>query len=177
MKLSQRWWVEKHHQCIFYCNFTVLQPPQVSRVNELALGYPEGRIELQLIGGFRDQQGYAEDLFNNIMREFSLFINFYRFFGCEKVSCFITSQKIESRWSLLCLGVFLSFVPTSTTASMKSITYLRITMYLDTNDVRYYIHKVHIIAIIIDDSTQRSKSFFIAVLSLTIFPTSFRVLI
>lgn len=42
---------------------------QVSRVNELALGYPEGRIELQLIGGFRDQQGYAEDLYSNIMRE------------------------------------------------------------------------------------------------------------
>jgi protein N-terminal asparagine amidohydrolase len=38
-------------------------------VNELALGYPEGRIELQLIGGFRDQQGYAEDLYSNIMRE------------------------------------------------------------------------------------------------------------
>lgn len=48
---------------------------QVSRVNELALGYPEGRIELQLIGGFRDQQGYAEDLFSNIMRKFfSLFM-------------------------------------------------------------------------------------------------------
>lgn len=42
----------------------------VARVQELALGYPEGRIELQLIGGFRDQQGYAEDLFCNIMREY-----------------------------------------------------------------------------------------------------------
>jgi protein N-terminal asparagine amidohydrolase len=42
----------------------------VSRVQELALGYPEGRIELQLIGGFRDPQGYAEDLFSNIMREY-----------------------------------------------------------------------------------------------------------
>jgi protein N-terminal asparagine amidohydrolase len=42
----------------------------VSRVNELALGYPEGRIELQLIGGFRDNQGYAEDLFSSIMRKF-----------------------------------------------------------------------------------------------------------
>lgn len=42
----------------------------VSRVQELALGYPEGRIELQLIGGFRDQQGYGEDLFSNIMRKF-----------------------------------------------------------------------------------------------------------
>jgi hypothetical protein len=41
----------------------------VSRVQELALGYPEGRIELQLIGGFRDQQGYAEDLYSNIMRK------------------------------------------------------------------------------------------------------------
>lgn len=41
----------------------------VSRVQELALGYPEGRIELQLIGGFRDQQGYSEDLFSNIMRK------------------------------------------------------------------------------------------------------------
>jgi Protein N-terminal asparagine amidohydrolase len=43
----------------------------VSRVQELALGYPEGRIELQLIGGFRDQQGYSEDLFSNIMRKIS----------------------------------------------------------------------------------------------------------
>lgn len=41
----------------------------VSRVQELALGYGEGRIELQLIGGFRDQQGYSEDLFSNIMRK------------------------------------------------------------------------------------------------------------
>lgn len=47
----------------------------VSRVQELALGYPEGRIELQLIGGFRDQQGYSEDLFSNIMRMFLLKIS------------------------------------------------------------------------------------------------------
>jgi len=46
----------------------------VSRVQELALGYPEGRIELQLIGGFRDPQGYAEDLFSNIMREYLEFL-------------------------------------------------------------------------------------------------------
>ena len=46
----------------------------VSRVQELALGYPEGRIELQLIGGFRDPQGYAEDLFSNIMREYFEFL-------------------------------------------------------------------------------------------------------
>lgn len=41
----------------------------ISRVQELSMGYPEGRIELQLIGGFRDQKGYAEDLFSNIMRK------------------------------------------------------------------------------------------------------------
>lgn len=41
----------------------------VSRVQELALGYPEGRIEVQLIGGFRDQQGFAEDLFCSILRK------------------------------------------------------------------------------------------------------------
>lgn len=51
----------------------------VSRVQELALGYPEGRIELQLIGGFRDQQGYSEDLFSNIMRKFSLQLQYVCF--------------------------------------------------------------------------------------------------
>lgn len=44
----------------------------VARVQELALGYPEGRIELQLIGGYRDQQGYGEDIFYSIMRKFIL---------------------------------------------------------------------------------------------------------
>lgn len=44
----------------------------VARVQELALGYPEGRIELQLIGGYKDPtgRGYAEDLFYNIMRKY-----------------------------------------------------------------------------------------------------------
>lgn len=45
----------------------------VVRVQELALGYPEGRIELQLIGGYRDQQGYGEDLFYNIIRKLKNF--------------------------------------------------------------------------------------------------------
>lgn len=43
----------------------------VARVQTLAIGYPEGRIELQLIGGYKDQQNYAEDLFVNIMRKYS----------------------------------------------------------------------------------------------------------
>lgn len=42
----------------------------VDRVQNLALGYPEGRIEVQLIGGYKDQQSYAEDLFYNIMRKY-----------------------------------------------------------------------------------------------------------
>lgn len=48
----------------------------VDRVQTLAFGYPEGRIELQLIGGFRDQPvGYADDLFCNIMRKYSAYIH------------------------------------------------------------------------------------------------------
>ncbi|TMW42308.1 hypothetical protein DOY81_012612 [Sarcophaga bullata] len=42
----------------------------VARVQELALGYPEGRIELQLIGGYRDPQSYGEEVFFNIMQSF-----------------------------------------------------------------------------------------------------------
>lgn len=41
----------------------------VSKLHELSVGYPEGRIELQLIGGFRDQRNYSEELFFNIMRK------------------------------------------------------------------------------------------------------------
>jgi hypothetical protein len=44
----------------------------VHRVQELALGYPEGRLELQLIGGYSDSRNYSEELFYNIMRK-SLF--------------------------------------------------------------------------------------------------------
>ncbi|KAJ9588483.1 hypothetical protein L9F63_018139, partial [Diploptera punctata] len=39
----------------------------VHRVQELALGYPEGRLELQLIGGYSDSRNYSEELFYNIM--------------------------------------------------------------------------------------------------------------
>lgn len=46
----------------------------VSRVQELAVGYPEGRIELQLIGGYRDAKGYGEDVFYSIMRKFNPFV-------------------------------------------------------------------------------------------------------
>lgn len=44
----------------------------VHRVQELALGYPEGRLELQLVGGYSDSRNYSEELFYNIMRK-SLF--------------------------------------------------------------------------------------------------------
>ncbi|KAH8400894.1 hypothetical protein KR009_001676 [Drosophila setifemur] len=42
----------------------------VSRVQELAVGYPEGRIELQLIGGYRDANNYGEEVFFSIMQSF-----------------------------------------------------------------------------------------------------------
>lgn len=41
----------------------------VTRVQNLALGYPEGRLELQLIGGYSDARNYSEDLFASIMRK------------------------------------------------------------------------------------------------------------
>lgn len=41
----------------------------VQRVQDVSVCYQEGRIELQLVGGYRDQQGYGEDLFYNIMRK------------------------------------------------------------------------------------------------------------
>jgi protein N-terminal asparagine amidohydrolase len=42
----------------------------ISKIQELSMGYPEGRIELQLIGGYRDTQSYGEDLFFKIMQAF-----------------------------------------------------------------------------------------------------------
>ena len=51
----------------------------IARVQNLALGYPEGRLELQLIGGYKDNPsggGYSEDLFYNIMRKLNNFFNF-----------------------------------------------------------------------------------------------------
>lgn len=50
----------------------------VQRVQDLALGYPEGRIELQLIGGFSDPHHYSEELFYNIMCKY-LFISAIRY--------------------------------------------------------------------------------------------------
>lgn len=45
----------------------------VSRVQELALGYPEGRLQLQLIGGYSDPHNYSEELFYNILRMYLYF--------------------------------------------------------------------------------------------------------
>ncbi|XP_046660426.1 protein N-terminal asparagine amidohydrolase isoform X2 [Homalodisca vitripennis] len=43
----------------------------VHRVQELAMaGYPEGRYELSLIGGFSDSHNYSEELFYSLMHSF-----------------------------------------------------------------------------------------------------------
>ncbi|XP_073947370.1 N-terminal amidohydrolase 1 isoform X2 [Choristoneura fumiferana] len=42
----------------------------VARVQQLATGYPEGRLELQLVGGFTDPHRYSDELFANIMLSF-----------------------------------------------------------------------------------------------------------
>lgn len=41
----------------------------IHRVSELALGFPEGRLELQLVGGYSDPRNYSEELFYNILCE------------------------------------------------------------------------------------------------------------
>ncbi|KAF7386720.1 hypothetical protein HZH68_012374 [Vespula germanica] len=42
----------------------------VQRVTELAIGFPEGRLELQLVGGYSDPRNYSEELFYNILSAF-----------------------------------------------------------------------------------------------------------
>ncbi|KAH1012361.1 hypothetical protein HUJ05_011533 [Dendroctonus ponderosae] len=42
----------------------------IQRVQDLALGYQEGRIEVQLVGGFTDAHSYSEDIFFSIMSSF-----------------------------------------------------------------------------------------------------------
>ena len=46
----------------------------VQRVQELSMGYPEGRLELQLVGGYSDPRHYSEDLFYTIMRELIIIV-------------------------------------------------------------------------------------------------------
>lgn len=58
----------------------------VSRVQNLALGYPEGRLELQMIGGYKDQQSYAEDLFVSIMREYTSWLKLKYVFSLLRIS-------------------------------------------------------------------------------------------
>ncbi|XP_020288311.1 protein N-terminal asparagine amidohydrolase [Pseudomyrmex gracilis] len=44
----------------------------IRRVTELSIGYPavEGRLELQLVGGYSDPRNYSEELFYNILSAF-----------------------------------------------------------------------------------------------------------
>ncbi len=43
--------------------------PLVSRIQEVSLGYPNGRIELHLVGGYMDPRGYSERLVINLLRK------------------------------------------------------------------------------------------------------------
>lgn len=42
----------------------------VSSVQELSIGYCEGRIELQMVGGYKDPHGHGEELFYSIIQAF-----------------------------------------------------------------------------------------------------------
>ncbi|XP_025602936.1 protein N-terminal asparagine amidohydrolase [Athalia rosae] len=57
----------------------------VQRVSDLAIGYPEGRLELQLVGGFSDPSHYSEELFFNIL-------------------CAFHKQPVEIDLTLCCVG-------------------------------------------------------------------------
>lgn len=43
--------------------------PLISRIQEVSLGYPNGRIELHLVGGYMDPRGYSERLVINLLRK------------------------------------------------------------------------------------------------------------
>ncbi|XP_014257486.1 protein N-terminal asparagine amidohydrolase isoform X2 [Cimex lectularius] len=42
----------------------------VSRVQELAMGYPEGRLQLQFVGGYSDPHHFSEELFYTLIHAF-----------------------------------------------------------------------------------------------------------
>jgi len=44
--------------------------PLISRIQEVSLGYPEGRLELHLVGGFMDPRGYSERLVVGLLHAF-----------------------------------------------------------------------------------------------------------
>lgn len=41
----------------------------IERVGELSAGFPDGHLELNLIGGFADNRNYSEGVFQSIMRK------------------------------------------------------------------------------------------------------------
>lgn len=43
--------------------------PLIARIQEVSLGYPNGRIELHLVGGYMDPRGYSERLVNSLLRK------------------------------------------------------------------------------------------------------------
>lgn len=44
----------------------------IQRVSELSSGFPEGRLELQLVGGYSDPRNFSDETFYNIMCKFFL---------------------------------------------------------------------------------------------------------
>lgn len=44
--------------------------PLISRIQEVSLGYPNGRLELHLVGGYVDPRGYSERIVINILHAF-----------------------------------------------------------------------------------------------------------
>lgn len=49
--------------------------PLISRIQEVSLGYANGRIELHLVGGYMDPRGYSERLVISLLRKFDYSIS------------------------------------------------------------------------------------------------------
>lgn len=67
----------------------------VARVQELAIGYPEGRIELQLIGGFRDNNNFSEDIFCSVMRKYKPPTTYIKHFAAIQLSINLSSRIVS----------------------------------------------------------------------------------
>ncbi|CAD1479736.1 unnamed protein product, partial [Heterotrigona itama] len=77
----------------------------IQRVTELALGFPEGRLELQLVGGYSDPRNYSEELFCNILCKFLSvfpFLSVLRHFVL--ILAAFHKQPVEIDLTLCCVG-------------------------------------------------------------------------
>ena len=72
--------------------------PLIARIQELSLGYPEGRLELHLIGGFLDLRGFSERLVVYVLRKIKTLREKLRF-DVKMCPIQMLSKKNRSKWT------------------------------------------------------------------------------